>query len=187
MEKAASHKGGEIFSIGHGTKPIARLVAELKSYEIAYLVDIRSFPYSTFHPQHNQDVFRRAMEQAGITYGYLGDLLGGFPEDRTCYSDGQVDYWILRDKEYFRRGMERIRTAWQQGYRICLMCSENDPSICHRTRLIGVELQKEGIEMHHIVAQGQAKSQSQLIAELTGGTGLQDLFGEIELPSRNKY
>lgn len=35
-----------IFSIGHGQKKIEEFIAELKSFDIQFLLDIRSKPYS---------------------------------------------------------------------------------------------------------------------------------------------
>ena len=36
-----------IYSIGHGAKEIEGFIAELKYFDIWYLLDIRSKPYST--------------------------------------------------------------------------------------------------------------------------------------------
>ncbi len=53
------------------------------------------------------------------------------------YTDGKVDYSKCRTKEFFRRGIERIRNAYNQGLRVCLLCSEGKPWQCHRSKLVG--------------------------------------------------
>ena len=44
-----------IFSIGHGNKDIKDLILELQSFDIEYLIDIRSKPYSKFFTHFNQE------------------------------------------------------------------------------------------------------------------------------------
>ena len=73
-----------IYSIGHGNKKIADFISELKSYGIEYLLDIRSKPYSKWNPQFNQVQLELELKNHGITYVFVGDSLGGLPEDRSC-------------------------------------------------------------------------------------------------------
>jgi hypothetical protein len=67
------------------------------------------------------------------------------------------------------------------------MCSESDPKMCHRSKLIGVELLKQGIILQHIVGVSKILTQQQVINELTKGFGLVNLFGEENLTSREAY
>lgn len=95
-----------IFSIGHGSKDIKELILELQSFDIEFLVDIRSKPYSKFYTHFNQGFLKYSVEEYHIKYGYMGDLLGGLPLDRTCYTDGKVDYNKLKNKEFFIEGLK---------------------------------------------------------------------------------
>src|SRR5680860_479464 len=82
-----------IYSIGHGTKKIEDFIDELKSYSILYLLDIRSRPFSKWNPQFNQPALEVELERHGITYVFVGDTLGGLPDDRSCYDkNGKVVY-----------------------------------------------------------------------------------------------
>ena len=83
-----------LFSIGHGNKSIAEFIAELTQFDIQYLIDIRSKPYSKFYPWFNHYELKHAISETHkITYAYMGDVLGGLPkEDCGCYTDGKVDY-----------------------------------------------------------------------------------------------
>src|SRR5699024_11881552 len=86
-------KDATIYSIGHGNKKIEDFIAELKSFEIQFLLDIRSKPYSKWNPQFNQAALDLELENNGITYVFVGDTLGGLPEDRSCYDyNGKVVY-----------------------------------------------------------------------------------------------
>jgi uncharacterized protein (DUF488 family) len=176
-----------VFTIGHGSKDIKELILELQSFNIEFLVDIRSKPYSKFHTQFNQNFLKYSVEEYHIKYGYLGNLLGGLPLDRACYTDGKVDYDKLKTKSFFIEGLERLQKANNKGYNVCVLCSESNPKECHRAKLIGIELQKIGIELRHIIGYKKEKTQNQVIFELTKGNGLNTIFGEEHFTSKKKY
>lgn len=68
---------------------------------------------------------------------YLGDLLGGF---RT---GGYEEY---TKTSHFEKGLKEV-IKYEKA---ALMCAEKLPWKCHR-KLIGVELQRRGIEVIHII------------------------------------
>jgi uncharacterized protein (DUF488 family) len=182
--------GQTIFSIGHGNKTVGEFVSELHSYDVRFLVDIRSKPYSKYSQHFSQQPLKAVLERECIRYVYMGQELGGLPTfDSTCFtSDGKVDYGKLKEKSYFKKGLQRLVTANLQGNRVCIMCSESDPQMCHRSKLIGVELQKiAGIELQHIVGISKVLTQSQVISKLNKGFGLTNLFGDENLTSRKAY
>ena len=179
---------GTLYSIGHGNKGIEQFIQELQSFDIQYLADVRSKPYSKWNPEYNQAPLKVRMREAGITYMYMGDVLGGIPVDSSCYTDGHIDYSKMAEKETFIKGLQRLITANDKQINLAVMCSESEPSMCHRSKLIGQELMKRGIMMNHIVGIGVVKSQQSIICELNKGYGLEDLFGnQTVLMSRNKY
>lgn len=186
-----------LFSIGHGNKSIAEFIAELAQFDIQYLIDIRSKPYSKFYPWFNHYELKHAISETHqITYAYMGDVLGGLPkEDCGCYTDGKVDYSKLAQMDFFQKGLQRLVNAHQQGYKTCIMCSESDPCMCHRTKLIGEELRKFGITLQHIYRTKDGRvtliSQAQAMANVLNNDGRKtDLFHqneEINLTSRKQY
>jgi uncharacterized protein (DUF488 family) len=178
-----------VFSIGHGNKTIDEFVSELHSYDIEFLIDIRSKPYSKFCRHFSQQPLKSVIEREHIRYVYLGQELGGLPtHDPTCFtSDGKVDYNKLKEKDFFKEGLLRLLKANAQGIKICIMCSERDPKMCHRSKLIGVELQKKGITVQHIVGVSKILTQNQVLDELTNGKGEANLFGEENFTSRKAY
>lgn len=179
---------GTLYSIGHGNKDIQQFIEELHSFDIRYLVDVRTKPYSKWNPEYNQAPLKTHLSQAGIAYVYMGDVLGGMPNDPSCYTDGHIDYSKMAKKESFLEGLKRLITANGKQIKLAVMCSESEPSMCHRSKLIGQELLKREIMMSHIVGKGKIKSQQTIINELNHGNQLVNLFGDEQvLMSRNKY
>lgn len=178
-----------IYSIGHGNKKIEDFIDELKSFDIEYLLDIRSKPFSKWNPQFNQNELKFKLEENGITYVFVGDTLGGLPEDRSCYDfNGKVVYDLIKEKEFFKEGLKRLTTANEKKIHLAIMCSESKPEECHRSKLIGQELLKKKISLNHIVSTDRIKSQETVMTELTKGKGTVDLFGnEIDFTSRKSY
>ena len=43
-----------LYSIGHSNKTIEELISELRLYGIQYLIDVRSMPYSKYHPHFSE-------------------------------------------------------------------------------------------------------------------------------------
>lgn len=177
-----------LFSIGHGNKSIEELIDELKSFNIAYLVDVRSSPFSKWNPQFNQSVIENSVMNVGIRYVYMGDVLGGLPTDSSCYTNGRIDYAKMAHKNTFIMGLQRLIAANSKGIRLAVMCSESEPDMCHRSKLIGQELRKQDIVIKHIIGKQKCISQIDVINILTKGNGIVNLFGEEEtLMSRKVY
>lgn len=178
-----------IYSIGHGNKKIEDFIAELQSFDIEYLLDIRSKPFSKWNPQFNQTALQLELKNSGIIYVFVGDTLGGLPEDRSCYDfNGKVVYDLIKEKDFFKKGLKRLTTANDKNIRLAIMCSESKPEDCHRSKLIGQELLKKGISLNHIVSDKKVKSQEAVMNELTNGLGTVDLFGnEMDFTSRKSY
>lgn len=178
-----------LYSIGHGNKSIEEFIEELKSFNIKYLLDIRSKPYSKWNPHFNQTNLKFALERNQIKYVFLGNVLGGLPDDRSCYNhEGKVLYDVIKDKEFFKVGLERLILANQKHLELAIMCSESNPVECHRTKLIGQELLKSEITLKHIISNKVVKSQQTVMNELTRGFNTIDLFGNtIDFKSRKAH
>jgi uncharacterized protein (DUF488 family) len=177
--------GPSLFSIGYGARRVEDLIQVLRAHQIEYLIDVRSAPYSRFKPEFSKEVLERAVKASGLRYIFMGDLLGGQPQDPDCYVEGKVDYARLLAKPFFQAGLERLKTAHHQRLRVALMCSEGRPEQCHRSKLIGEALAALGIPLCHIDEDGQLRSQTEVIDRLTGGQ--MDFFGQPAFTSRKRY
>ena len=175
-----------LFSIGHGNKSIDEFLNELTTHGVDFLMDVRTKPGSKWNPQFNQNELKAELDKAKITYVFAGDQLGGLPADRTCYdSDGKVIYEVIRKKDFFKAGLERLLKANENSVNLAVMCSESKPEECHRSKLIGQELLKKGISLKHIISTDRYKSQEEVMNILTKGKNPVDLFGEeVALKSR---
>jgi hypothetical protein len=178
-----------IYSIGHGNKKLGDFIEELKSFNIFFLLDIRSKPYSKWSPHFNQNQLESELIKYNIKYVFVGDTLGGLPNDRSCYDfNGKVVYDFIKEKDFFKEGLKRLTIANEKQINIAIMCSESNPSECHRSKLIGQELLKQNISIKHITSKFKFKSQELVMAELTNGNGIVDLFGnKTEFTSRKAY
>lgn len=176
-----------LYSIGHGNKTFEVFEKELRSFGIQYLIDVRSKPYSKWNPSFNQDLLKCLLQRSGYIYVYMGDSIGGMPTDTSCYTNGHIDYAKVREKDFFKNGFQRLLTAAEKELKVAIMCSESEPEKCHRTKLIGQELLKNGISLKHIVGESSLLSQEMVISKLTKGLGTMTLFGEETFLSRNAY
>ncbi len=174
-----------IYTIGYGDRSIEQFVAVLKANAIAYLLDVRSAPYSRFKPEFSKDALAKALAEHGIRYVFVGDKLGGRPDDPGCYVDGRVDYDKVRVQPFFLAGIERVEAAHRQRLRVVLMCSEGKPEQCHRSKLIGETLVARGVEVVHIDERDQLITHDEAIQRLTDGQ--LSLFGQESFASRKRY
>jgi uncharacterized protein (DUF488 family) len=178
--------GGDdgVFTIGYGDRTSEDFVALLRAHRISSITDVRSQPYSKFQPEYSREALTAILARAGIRYLFLGDALGGRPEDPSCYTDGKVDYDKCRAKDLYLRGIDRVMDAHRAGHRFALMCSEKAPESCHRSKLLGQTLCERGVAVVHIDQAGAAVPHAEVIRRLTGGQAT--LFGDSFL-SRGRY
>ncbi|MBK8048844.1 MAG: DUF488 domain-containing protein [Anaerolineales bacterium] len=174
-----------IFTIGYGARSIDALIAVLAANHIDYLIDVRTAPYSRFKPEFSKDALERALQQHGIRYVFLGDALGGRPDDPACFIDGKVDYDKVRQRPAFQTGISRLQSAFAQQRRVVLLCSEGKPEQCHRSKLIGEVLDGLGVPVIHIDENDALVTHAAVIARLTDGQ--LTLFGQEQFTSRKRY
>lgn len=163
-------KQKQLYSIGHGARKIHDFIDLLKKFGIGYVADVRSYPQSRFHPHFNRKALEESLAAAGITYLFMGDALGGRPNDKSCYVKDVIDYGKVAEKEFYRNGVKRLKTAFEKELPVAIMCSERNPADCHRSRLIGKTLSTEGIDLLHIDENGKLASQKDVIARTGNAT-----------------
>jgi len=176
-----------IYTIGYGNRSIEDFIKLLQRYGIKYLVDLRSQPYSRYKPEFSKAALEQYLTRQQIRYVYMGDTLGGRPEDTDCYADdGKVDYTILREKDFYQRGISRLHAAWEKQLPIALMCSEMKPEECHRGKLIGNTLVEQGLVVSHIDEAGNIKTQGEInqsfaIGQANGQLSFLDADSQVAL------
>ncbi len=182
---ADRHLPHAVYTIGYGSRSLDDVVRVLQAHGIAYVLDIRSAPYSRFKPEFSKDALAAGLRGHGIRYLYLGDQLGGRPADRACYVDDKVVYALVKEKAFYRAEIARVQAAFAKGLRVALLCSEGKPEECHRSKLIGPSLVELGIPVLHIDEHDALRTQDEVVAGLTDGQ--LSLFGDHDFTSRKRY
>ncbi|MDP3064249.1 MAG: DUF488 domain-containing protein [Chloroflexota bacterium] len=152
----------QVFTIGHSDQGLDAFLRLLSNNGIDVLVDVRTYPVSQYAPQFNREQLKKALESKGIRYLYLGKELGGKPEAPEFHDKGGlVLYDRIAVSPPFLAGLERLKRGVAK-HRVALMCSEENPSVCHRERLIGRVLGSQGVAVYHIRGDGTVESKEQL-------------------------
>ena len=166
-----------VFTVGHSTHTVERLINLLKQHSITAICDVRSKPYSRMNPQFNRESLHDTLRAQGIVYVFLGKELGARSDDRSCYRYGKVQYDLLAATSAFKQGLKRVRECADK-YRVTLMCAEKDPLQCHRTILVSRHLVKQGIEVGHILADGTIEPHE---------ISIQRLISKLRLPQPDMF
>ncbi len=149
-----------IYTIGHSTLEQDAFLRLLQMHSVVAVADVRSSPFSRMFPRFNREPLRAFLRQADIQYVFMGDCLGGRPDDAGCYSaDGQVEYEKVALLAAFQQGLDRV-VQGAEDFRISLMCSEKDPITCHRMLLVARHLAKRHVDVQHILSDGSLESQA---------------------------
>src|SRR5581483_8742417 len=107
---------------------------------------------------------RAAVTEAGYKYLFMGKELGGRPEGDEYYDpSGRVNYALVAQSALFRSGIERLKVGVAR-YRVAIMCAEEDPSGCHRRRLVGRVVGGEGVPVLHIRGDGSLHDEAAIVA-----------------------
>jgi uncharacterized protein (DUF488 family) len=153
-EASEGWAGARVYTIGHSARTLVEVIALLRQYEVATLVDVRVMPRSRHNPQFNREALMRALPEAGMAYTHLprlGGLRRGLgaasPNDgwRNASFRAYADYMQTAD---FAHGLEELRALAGAGP-VALMCAEAVPWRCHRS-LIADALTIRGVEVREI-------------------------------------
>ena len=150
----------DIWTVGHGARPLETLVATLRGADISALADVRLFPGSRRHPHFGADSLEAALREIGIAYLHL-PVLGGRREPRADSPHRALRVAAFRgyadhmSTDEFARGYERL-TSLARGSRTAVMCAETLWWRCHR-RLIADRLTADGWTVTHLFAPGKSE------------------------------
>jgi uncharacterized protein (DUF488 family) len=140
----------KIYSIGHGALAFEEFLHRLQAHAIKALADVRRFPASKRHPQFTRANLAAALNEKGIVYHWLGEMLGG-------YRTGGYEAYTNTDS--FRQGCDEL-IHLAQAQPLAFMCAELDYRGCHR-RFIAACLQHRGIDVWHIGKIGEVFAHSE--------------------------
>ncbi len=159
---------------------LERMFETLKKYNVSYLVDVRSVPFSNQYPQCNANNLKVAGEHYGVPYLHVPELGAKASPQQEVFSkasdifyedifpiaaskrpeknelrstDEIVDFQKFRNDDFFLQGIKRIENAYDRNYTLALMCSEKEPINCHRYFLVSRKVEQmfgKWIEVEHI-------------------------------------
>lgn len=172
-----SNNDQAILTIGHSDHSWEAFLQLLLQHHVDAVADVRSMPYSRFHPQFNREALQSGLKTSGLFYVFLGEELGARRSEPDCYVDGKARYELIAKAPRFQEGLSRVREGAAK-YRIALLCAEKDPLTCHRTILVCRHLRKDLIPILHILQDGRIESHhdaEQRLLSIAGKPG-PDLF-----------
>ncbi len=125
-----------VYTIGHSTRPAARLIALLAEQSIRTLVDVRTVPRSRHNPQFNGDALAAVLAETGIEYRHV-KALGGLRRPRADSVNlgwrnasfrGYADHMQSEEFAEALAGLEQLAAVCPTA----IMCAEAVPWRCHR-------------------------------------------------------
>lgn len=161
-----------LYTIGHSNHTFETFTELLRQHQIGIVVDVRSAPYSRYSSQYNRDALEENLHS--VRYIYMGQFLGGRPNDTSVYRDHDsetnrkredylslVDYELVMTKSWYRSALHSLLDLLNTDLKVVIMCSEADPLECHRHHLIarslvdsGLNLLQADLEVVHILRDG---------------------------------
>ncbi len=167
-----------LFTVGHSTHSLEKFVQLLDANGVMTLVDVRTSPASRYQPQFNRSLLEQWLPQHSIEYAFAGKYLGGRPSDPLCYKsrtlpkDGadylhEVDYPEVMKRPWFVNGIQRLLEIADEQT-TAIMCSEEDPALCHRHHLIAKFILQTypEVNVQHIRGNGVAFSAKSLLSSV---------------------
>jgi uncharacterized protein (DUF488 family) len=171
-----------LFTVGHSILEFENFAALLKDHGVELVVDVRSTPQSARLPHFSSPVFEKLLRADHLEYLFLGEELGGRPDDADAYRpDGLVDYPARRKSYAFQAGLTRLRKELE-GQSVAIMCAEEDPLECHRFLMVCPELTNLKVFPLHIRKGSRIETQEEAENRLLADTGFEAVAADTLFP-----
>jgi len=151
----------QLFTIGHSTRTIERLIGVLAAYRVEMVADIRSYPRSYRNPQFSSDAIEQELSKHGIRYLWLPKLGGrrkGLGEDskNKCWKNQSFrNYADYMETATFRQGIDEL-IQLSAGSTVAIMCAEALYWRCHRS-MVADFLKSLDVQVTHIFDEKKAQ------------------------------
>jgi uncharacterized protein (DUF488 family) len=151
-----------VWTIGHSNHGWERFAELLTTAPVELVADVRSYPHSRVAAWSNRAKLESALQRIGVKYVFLGDALGGRPAYEDMYDDaGHALYGLMAAQPHFQLAIEHL-LALARKRRTAVLCSEGDPTHCHRRLLVGRVLCEHGAKLEHILPDGSLRREQQV-------------------------
>ena len=135
-----------LFTIGHGALGLDEFLRVVNGHNIRTVIDVRTKPYSSHQPHFAKQALAEELTTAGISYRWLGNHLGGLP-----IRDGEQA--PIDNSDRLGAGLVEA-SALAQGGTAVLLCSESEPTHCHRLSVLAPLFEAAGFAVTHIRSDG---------------------------------
>lgn len=125
----------EVFTIGYEKKNLDQFVELLKMANVKTLIDARKNPQSQYKPDFNKNNLNKILSLNEITYRHIPEL--GVPRDiRNSLGEtgDYVQFFTWYDDNVLPQ-LAQIAPELGNDYPVAFMCTEFDPTKCHRHRI----------------------------------------------------
>jgi hypothetical protein len=181
MNKRKLYTIGYTLFCGRNGIDTEKMFETLQRYNVSYLADVRSVPFSKQYPQCNANCLKSIGASFSVPYIHMPELGAKASSEQDVFSKAKdiffddifpiaaskrpeklelnrdekiVDFNKFRNDDFFLQGIKRIENAYDTNYTLALMCSEKDPINCHRYFLVSRKIEQvlgEWIDVEHIV------------------------------------
>lgn len=142
----------ELYTVGYEGRTLPQFVRLLREHGITRLVDVRERPASR-KPGFSALPLFEALRKAGITYE-SDRALGNPDEIRELWKNGSLTEGKVRYRKLLRNGRRtrvEVLLALASVDRVCILCFEGDPALCHRTIIAEEAARLEpGLTIHQL-------------------------------------
>lgn len=150
----------EIWTIGHSIRSFDVFMAMLKSFQIEFVADIRSFPGSRRFPQFNKEALEITLPQNNLRYIHIKNLSGRRKvnpnsKNTSWRHPAFQGYADFMETEVFKEGIKELEQIASQK-RTAFMCSEAVWWRCHCS-IVSDYLKVHGWKLMHIMGVGKAE------------------------------
>ena len=143
-----------IWTLGYGNRSLRDILVLMHHYSLNTLVDVRSYPFSSYNPEFNIEYLRDKLIPSGIIYHWAGRQLGGMRKakgdtpnvalDKTM--SGFADHMLT---DSFQRGVSQLKILAKQQS-VAILCAEKVFNGCHRKLVADYLHLMEGFKVIHI-------------------------------------
>lgn len=173
-----------LYTIGYAGKQIDEFIKLLKIHGITCLIDVRTSPFSKTFSEYDKNRLKETLKANNILYAHFGEEFGARRVEQEAYTLSynlkgeqfeQVDFSKVENLPSFRKGVDRIFNAVEQGFKICFMCSEKHPIDCHRFWLVAYYFAtlSDYFDIINIISENETQT-------------FMDVINEVDLASEKK-
>jgi uncharacterized protein (DUF488 family) len=135
------------FTIGYEKATSAAVLDSLKQAKVKVLVDVRAVS-SSRRPGFSKRQLAAGLDDNGIDYLHLRDL-GTPKEGRLAARSGDLATLFKIYEKHLktpqaREELDELTALVRAGRRVCLLCYERDPHVCHRRRIAELLSERTG-------------------------------------------